>query len=626
LCVLRLLVIQRSAMSTKVEELPAEAMSRKREHASREARKGKKSKRTKEQVFSGIFSVDKVRCALTMNADGLSWIPLSLVKSVASGQNTATTNGCHAESFQGKTILAWSDIAFVEDFSERGFALHCLCVDEKAPQMPRVYVVHKFYFVGETSGADLPPVSAEDCQGIDDPLVTQERAWFSVIRNAVHASNGDPSKRQPLLVFINPFSGTKQGEHIWRQSCQPLCDAAGLKTEIVITDHAGHAREFVHGFDSSRYSAIATVGGDGILNEVINGLMTREDWKDVIGIPVCPIPGGTGNACSYTLYNAVDPCTCVAHVIRNVTRKMDIFLCVQPQSHEFIWGVLNFSNGIIAEADFGSETIRWAGSLRPSIWAVYRIMMGSLYNWRITYLPVDVPTQDWRGVRCTRNCKYCQNALQRQKDAAASHHDDDDDEKESSEKKEKESKESSETTSTTEADGASVGGAQLVHQPAPPSGPPYTSNMSTVSSWVDGVPAMYQSLFEGYEHHEIGKTVPEGWVVKDNLALCFACYQKLPWLMPGMQATPYSHLADGCMDVAFATAEAFSRIRFITLFATLGDGGHAEHPKLNYQKVRSFTLEPLDHTGYIGVDGERMPFGPAQFHVAQGIMNFLCYM
>jgi len=62
------------------------------------------------------------------------------------------------------------------------------------------------------------------------------------------------------------------------------------------------------------------------------------------------------------------------------------------------------------------------------------------------------------------------------------------------------------------------------------------------------------------------------------------------------------------------------------LFSSLGDGGHAEHPKLTYQKVPSFTVEPLDNTGYIGVDGERMPFGPAQFHVAQGLMNFLCYM
>jgi len=623
-------------MSTKVEALPTDGM---REHASREARKKtkksqkkKKIHETKPKEFCGIFSINKVRCALTMNDAGLSWMPLSLVKSIASGENKETTNGCHTDNFQGTTKLAWSDVSFAQMLPGRGFALHCLCVDEKAPEMPRVYVVHKFIFVGERSGAELPPVSPKDCEGIDDPIHKQERGWFAAVRTALRSANGDPSERKPLLVFVNPYSGTKQGEAIWRNKCQPLCDAAGLRTEVVVTDHAGHAVEFIRDFDRSEYSAIATVGGDGILNEVINGLMTRADWRDVIDIPVCPVPGGTGNACGYTLYNSVDPCGCVAHIVRNITRKMDIFLCVQPESQEFIWGVLNFSNGIIAEADFGSETIRWAGSLRPSIWAVYRIMMGSMYNWRISYLPVDVPTQDWRGVRCTRNCKYCQNALQRQQDAAAAtHHDDDDDEEADDKATKKRVTTTTTTTTTTTADEDEKiitvgGGAEMVHQPAPPSGPAYTSNMSTASSWADGVPTMYSSLFEGYKHHEFGKPVPEGWVVKDNLTLCFSCFQKLPWLMPGMQATPYSHLADGCMDVAFATSEAFSRIHFISLFASLGSGDHVNHPKLTYQKVRSFTLEPLDHTGYIGVDGERMPFGSVQFHVAQGLMNFLCYM
>jgi len=320
-------------MSTEVEAFPIDDI--KREHASRappknvkkNKKKKKNSKKQQQKVFSGIFSVNKVRCSLTMNNEGLSWMPLSIVKSVTSGENTAVSNGCNTESFQGTTKIAWSDISFVQELHGRGFALHCLCVDEKAPQMPRLYVVHRLIFVGETSGAELPPVSAVDDEGIHDPIHKQERAWFNTIRTAVRLANGDPSSRKPLLVFVNPYSGTKQGESIWRQTCQPLCDAAGLRTVVIVTDHAGHAREFVHDFDSSDYSAIATVGGDGILNEVINGLMTRDDWKDVIGIPVCPVPGGTGNACGYTLYNSVDPCGCIAHIIRNVTKNGYFLMC-----------------------------------------------------------------------------------------------------------------------------------------------------------------------------------------------------------------------------------------------------------------------------------------------------------
>ena len=682
-------------MSTKVETQFAAA--RRQKGAARHRRR-----RARAQEYGGLFTVDGVRCALTLRAGGISWVPLSLARSVAAGETTATTNGCRAEHFAGTTTVAWADVVLAEARADRGIALHCLCVDERAPQQPRLYVVHTLVFVGEVSGTAMPRFSPDmilsnlgiihkdeknkeekkekDDEGQEeqdqekekekekqeqeqqelerqrleqleekekDPLWKQEQAWLAAMRKAVHAAHGDPAERAPVLVLVNPFSGTRRGEAIWREACQPLCDAAGLRTEVVVTTHAGHARAVAHALDLARYSAVATVGGDGILNEVLNGLLTRADWREAAAaLPVAPIAGGTGNACGHTLYNSADPRCGVAHVLRGATRPLDVFLCVQPRTRDFIWGVLNFSNGIIAEADFGSETIRWAGSLRPNIWAVYRIMMGSFYNWRITYLPTTVPTRDWRGVRCTRNCKYCENALRHRAEVDIHGDDGHSDESHHHEEKEEEKHEQHEQHDHEDdheehhEDDHKDGTLKMVEmgevveedepraveKELPPSGPAYTHNMSTVDAWVDGVPAMYRSLFADYAHHEIGQPLPAGWETKDNLALSFSCFQKLPWLMPGMQATPYSHLADGCMDVAFATSDAFSRVRFITLFASLGSGQHAEHPKLTYLKVRSFTVEPLDSSGYIGVDGERMPFGPAQFHVAQGLMNFFCYM
>lgn len=47
---------------------------------------------------------------------------------------------------------------------------------------------------------------------------------------------------------------------------------------------------------------IIVIGGDGVLYEVINGIMERPDWKNIIKmIPFGIIPGGSGNGLAKSL-------------------------------------------------------------------------------------------------------------------------------------------------------------------------------------------------------------------------------------------------------------------------------------------------------------------------------------
>ena len=45
--------------------------------------------------------------------------------------------------------------------------------------------------------------------------------------------------------------------------------------------------------DINKYSAIATVGGDGSFHEVVNGMLMRKDGQR---LPVTLIPNGSGNS------------------------------------------------------------------------------------------------------------------------------------------------------------------------------------------------------------------------------------------------------------------------------------------------------------------------------------------
>ena len=59
-----------------------------------------------------------------------------------------------------------------------------------------------------------------------------------------------------------------------------------------VTEYSGHAYEIANKLVLDRFDSIVTVSGDGLLHEVINGLMHREDWQEAMKIPVGVIPGG----------------------------------------------------------------------------------------------------------------------------------------------------------------------------------------------------------------------------------------------------------------------------------------------------------------------------------------------
>jgi YegS/Rv2252/BmrU family lipid kinase len=98
-----------------------------------------------------------------------------------------------------------------------------------------------------------------------------------------------------LLLIVNPTAGRRR---------RGLVDAvaAGVRQEgwavdVVDTKAAGDARRLAATCDARRYGVIAVAGGDGTINEVINGLAGRGDDAPAVGI----VPLGTANVLAHEL-------------------------------------------------------------------------------------------------------------------------------------------------------------------------------------------------------------------------------------------------------------------------------------------------------------------------------------
>ena len=89
--------------------------------------------------------------------------------------------------------------------------------------------------------------------------------------------------------IINPNSRSGTGLRIWRQLEQQLKNQQ-ISYQAYLTEYVGHARKLAHALsDSAVPRTIVVLGGDGTVNEVLDGLILSDH------ITLGYIPAGSGN-------------------------------------------------------------------------------------------------------------------------------------------------------------------------------------------------------------------------------------------------------------------------------------------------------------------------------------------
>ena len=96
-----------------------------------------------------------------------------------------------------------------------------------------------------------------------------------------------------LLLIANPQS-TSQTAELFRRVVPKLLAIDGLTLETRFTHYSGHAEEMVRGMTRADADVIVPAGGDGTVNEVINGLLGNAgerltDWRDVPAMAVLAV-------------------------------------------------------------------------------------------------------------------------------------------------------------------------------------------------------------------------------------------------------------------------------------------------------------------------------------------------
>lgn len=137
-------------------------------------------------------------------------------------------------------------------------------------------------------------------------------------------------------VWLNPSSGTRKSKKVW-QSFDHWLDVAGISAELSETEYAGHCEQEAFEMDLTGIDMLITVSGDGMLHELINGLMRRKDWHRAMSIPISVIPAGTGNALAVSMMFPNSIAAFLA-AIKRQWKPLDLMAMYQYTPYETIDG------------------------------------------------------------------------------------------------------------------------------------------------------------------------------------------------------------------------------------------------------------------------------------------------
>ncbi|EPS68311.1 d-erythro-sphingosine kinase, partial [Genlisea aurea] len=209
--------------------------------------------------------------------------------------------------------------------------------------------------------------------------------WVQKLRGYLD-SLGRPKR---LFVLVNPYGGKKSALRIFVNDVMPLLDDACVEYTVKETAYRLHAKEMAQSLDLANYDGIVCVSGDGILVEVLNGLLVREDWHKAIKIPLGIVPAGSGNGMAKSLlYASGEPCSpshATLCIIRGHKRSLDIATVAQGETKFF--SMLMMAWGLVADIDIESERYRWMGGIRFDFYGLQRILSLRRYDGSILFVP-----------------------------------------------------------------------------------------------------------------------------------------------------------------------------------------------------------------------------------------------
>ncbi|GAA5833476.1 hypothetical protein JCM9279_001537 [Rhodotorula babjevae] len=404
-------------------------------------------------------------------------------------------------------------------------------------------------------------------------------AWCAEAERRAYA--GVERKRR-LHCVVNPHGGKGTAKRVWIDTVKPVFDAAGCSYHVSYTGAPGtatNARALGLAHDPSRFDALVSLSGDGIVHELLNGLAAQPGAgaRALRETPIVHVPCGSGNALATSVYGperASDLRYAALCALKGSPLALDLSSFSQASSASDrdrdgeagsvrTYTFLSQAFGLMADLDLGTEHLRWMGDARFTWGYVAGAIGRRRYPCRI-----EVKGARWNKGEIARRHNQ---ALLRPRRAASSEHGEDD-------------------------------------MPVPaPVGP---REDGRARRRVGHLPV--DGDF-GPGGGSGGDGDDDEWLTLDltTEGVFFAYAGKVPFVSKDVMLFPAADPNDGLIDLVLVAP--MSPLKALTAMDNASTGGLLSLPSVTYLKCSAYRLSfpspaPGAKEGFISVDGERVPY------------------
>ncbi|XP_021751997.1 ceramide kinase-like isoform X5 [Chenopodium quinoa] len=379
------------------------------------------------ELSSRVF-LDRVgEVNFSLNSTGLSWKPAD---SQIDDKSSCIGRKYHIES---AAEIKFSDVYAAESADWGSICQSTRCCFMHQDSEMYLFVVHAMQ--RSKAKASLWHL-AEYTFGHSDQLVC--KLIVNKIKSYLAKQIGRPKS---LLVFVNPKSGKGNSQNVWGVVA-PIFSRAKVRTQVTVTERAGHAFDLVSSMTNRElisFDGIVAVGGDGLFNEILNGLLSSRFKTKYPPVPpdfmASPgeessasvpypseinaadedvefsfpherfrfglIPAGSTDAIVICTTGVRDPITSALHIVLGKRIGLDIAQVVKWKTtmNSDIEPSVHYTASFVGYGFYGdviteSEKYRWMGPKRYDFAGTKVFLRHSSYEVELSYLDVKSKNTD----------------------------------------------------------------------------------------------------------------------------------------------------------------------------------------------------------------------------------------